>query len=330
MKRALFAATIAAVAFAAPAHAQRAAIYTGGQSGAYYSVFCPPLPSALEKAYFTGFSCKTSAGSVDNIQKVLADPKQIGFAQFDVFAVEAARNPDVAKRLVVVRQLACEGMWMITKNPAIKTYGDVLKFASRIPYVLPPKGSGSVATFDHLRELDKAGLGRAQNVKYAQNVPTLINEVASGNGFEVGFFVQFADPENANIKAIIEKGLHVVPIASRDVLNSKVQDKEVYQIQSFTLKSGGFFTNAQETVATCTPVVIFTGRPEALPQADQQDQQEMIQKITSMPDQDFLPQESRFASLIKATKRLSGSALEEMMAAADKASKAIGETISNK
>ena len=55
-------------------------INTGGPSGAYHTLFCPPIPVALAGAYFQGYACTPSAGTVENIQRVLGQPSQLGFA----------------------------------------------------------------------------------------------------------------------------------------------------------------------------------------------------------------------------------------------------------
>lgn len=50
------------------------AIMTGGAKGAYHMQFCPPLPKALEKAFFAGYQCIASGGTGDNIKGMLESP----------------------------------------------------------------------------------------------------------------------------------------------------------------------------------------------------------------------------------------------------------------
>ena len=59
---------------AAPAGAQN--IYTGGKTGAYFGTLCPGLLDGLRNEGFTP-TCTESAGSLDNIQKLLADPTRM-------------------------------------------------------------------------------------------------------------------------------------------------------------------------------------------------------------------------------------------------------------
>lgn len=300
----------------------RHAIHTGGEGGAYYSVFCPPLPDALNGAYFYGYECTPSKGTVDNIDKVLANPTDIGFAQLDVYAQLAKQRPDDFARLTVVRELACEGLWMVTTNEQIDDYGKVLGLARRIPFVLPPDGSGAAATFESIMSIDQDGLGRARNVDHAASVDDMLNIVATGDYGEVGFFVQFADPQNANIKAIVENDLTVLPVVSREMRSQEVDGHRLYKLSEFELESG--WLSGQSLKTTCTPAVIFTGNPSAFADpADTADQEDLIAALTEVPADDLLPKEGRLAKLIKATKQLGDKAWDEMVAAAEAAKQAI-------
>lgn len=328
-----FGGLIAAAAFslASTAEAQtgpRNAIYTGGQAGAYHSLFCPQIPGPLAKAYFPGYNCTTSAGTIENIQRVLANPKQIGFVQYDVLARQISEKPELSSKITVMKQLACEGLWIVTKNPSIKNYGDVLGYARRIPFVLPPENSGSTATFQYLQSVDKDGLGRARNIRHVQSAAQVIEQVANGNGGEVGFFVQFADPTNANIKAISERNLSVIPVVNRELVQAKVNDREVYQVQTFSLTAGGFFKKGNEVTTACTPVSIITGNPAAFTDKnDQDDQRDMIQRVGDMPSETFLPKEGSLAAIIRGAKRVTGAVLDEMTAAAQQAKEAVDKQI---
>lgn len=322
MKRLLLA-TTAVLAFTATAQAQKS-ILTGGEKGAYNSTFCPPLPAVLGSSMFQGYRCTPSDGTLANIAGVLAKPSNVGFVQLDVFAREVASRPELAKQLTVIRQdIACEGLWMVTKNEKLKNYGDVLGYARRIPFVLPAQTSGSAASFSFLQSIDPDGIGRAKNIKYVQDSTTVINTVAASNDNAVGFFVQFADPENANIRLMVEKGLTVIPVVSREIANAKVGDKDLYNVQSFALKASGIFSSGDDRVTACTPVAVITGAPEAQKDANARDDQaDLIKAIRDVPSAALLPQDSRLAALMRSVKKVSGAALNEMMAAADKAKRA--------
>jgi len=300
------------------------AVYTGGDKGAYHTLFAPPVLDALGKAYFKGYALTTSAGTVDNIKKVSANPQSIGFAQLDVYARLALAEPEAFKKLVVIRQVACEGLWMVTKGD-LDDFGKVLGMARRVQFVLPPEGSGSTATFEYLKQIDPEGIGRARNVRYSQSATDMLNQVANSKD-DVGLFVQFADPENANIKLLVDKGLKVIPVVSREIVAAKAGDTSVYQIQSYALTAGGWISNGKTATTACTPVVIFTGSPDVFSNRDDKDDQiDLIKKIRDVPDADMLPKEGRIAALMRNAKALAGPAINDLIAATEIARKKVEE-----
>ena len=322
----------AALAQAPPA-AQVAArartINTGGETGAYHSLFCPPFPPALARVYFNGYACTPSRGTLENITRALAAPGAIGFAQLDVYSREAARRPDEFARLAIIRRdIACEGLWMVTKNERLNNLGDVQGFARRINFILPPRESGSAASFAYLRETDPDGLGTVPdaNIRHVANTTEMLEAVAASTDGAVGFFVQFADPTNANIRLLVERNLRVVPVVSRELLRARVDDQAVYEVQEFNLSEGGVLGiggRARTATTACTPVAVFTATPEAMPAGSaRDDQRDLIQRLREVPAAQLLPQQSAIARLISSTRRVSQTAVDGMTNAADAAKRA--------
>ena len=332
MRRVLLACTILMSAtFSAQAQDRVApkAINTGGPAGAYHSTFCPPIPGVLANAYFQGYACTPSAGTVQNIQRVLQQPTNIGFAQLDVFAREASQRPAEFERLSLIRtDIACEGLWMVTKNPDID-FGRVLGLARRIQWVLPPQGSGSTASFNYLRSIDPDGLGRVPdtNITYMNDATSVLNRIADSTNGEVGFFVQFADPRNANIKLIAERGLRVIPVISREILRANVNGTQVYQAQTFQLTQGGMFGiggRAQTATTACTPVAVFTGSPAAFPERNgQDDARELISRVQAVPRNSLMPQDNAMQAILNSATRLSQSAVDNAIAGVEAARRSV-------
>ena len=295
-------------------------INTGGEKGAYYAAFCPPLRAVLANAYFQGYKCTPSKGTLDNIDRVLRYPTSIGLVRLDVYANQAFKRPEEFKKLTVIRSdIACEGLWMVTKNPELTNYGHIQAFSQRIKFILPERESGWTPTFAFLQENDRDGLGRVpeDNKRYVADAASVLTETASSTSGEVGFFVQFADPENANIKLMVEKGLKVIPVASKKILEMKLSGQSIYQLQTFNLKSGGLFVRPTEATAACTPVAIITGTPEVFGNDRDKvdDQRDLIQMIRDIPAEKLLPQENTLvADAIRYAKKLTEQAVEETVA----------------
>jgi len=212
---------------------------------------------------------------------------------------------------------------MVTKNPELKNYGHIQAFSQRINFILPVRESGSAPTFDFLQENDPDGLGRVpeDHKRYVADATEVLNETAASTNGAVGFFVQFADPGNANIKLIADKGLKVIPVVTKEILDKKLNGQHIYQLQTFTLKSGGIFAKTTEATAACTPVAIITGAPEAF-RSDRDkvdDQRGLIQAIRNIPAERLLPKENAIvADVIRFPKTLADQAVIEMVAMVEK------------
>ena len=77
--------------FGGPAMATQAntgQINTGEAGGAYHASFCPALAAQLQLAQFD-YRCATSSGTRENMDRVLADPRQLGYGQLDAFVLES-------------------------------------------------------------------------------------------------------------------------------------------------------------------------------------------------------------------------------------------------
>ncbi len=287
----------ASLSAAAPAaHAQ--AIYTGGATGAYNASFCPPLAKELGQSFFN-MTCTPTAGTVENVNKVLADPKNIGFGQLDAMALLATQNPDIDKKLQVIRDdVAKECLFVITNNDRLVSIEDLGKFASRINFILPPKGSGSAATFELLQKANPDGLGKATNVAYAASTDDMVKQVLDSPS-AVGLFVQLPDPNNALFKSIAARHGKFVSVINRPLLNIKVNGRSVYvpvktDVQGVSViePKGGPLTT------TCTSTVIFTGKPDTLPEAGdaRKNQAEMIAAIEKTDRAKLVPATATGAS----------------------------------
>ena len=125
-----------------------------------------------------------------------------------------------------------------------------------------------------------------------------------------------------------ELGLRAISVISRELIKVKVDGKELYQVQSFDLTSGGIFTKANSVTTACTPVALITGSPDSMADANgKDDQRDLIARLREIPTSDLLPAEPRIASLIKSAKRLGSAAVGEAIAAVELAKKKAEEVM---
>ncbi|MGE5512012.1 MAG: hypothetical protein ACM31O_12265, partial [Bacteroidota bacterium] len=132
-------------------------INTADATGAYHSSFCPRLEAQLRQSRFA-YTCTTSQGTGENLRRVTADARQIGYGQLDILMLGgalAAGSPITLLRNDDVR----ECLFAVTRNKDVQAWGDVAVGASRLRFILPPEQSGSVGTFQFLRQIDQDGIG---------------------------------------------------------------------------------------------------------------------------------------------------------------------------
>jgi hypothetical protein len=303
--------------FAGVAYAGK--IHTGGARGAYYNDFCPPLANELNKAKFN-YKCTLSLGSNENIERVKENPEDIGFSQFDVFALSAVRQYPAQPFHVIRNDIARECLFMVTRNKDLSNFGDVAARAGELNFILPPQGSGSASTFDYLRQIDPDGLGRAVDVTYTQSTDIALKKALGSDEKAVALFVQFPDPNNDRFKLIAkEKGLFI-PVIDRNILRQQIDGQKIYFAQETDVSNGKFWKKGAKVTTACTPMVIFTGNPQLMNSGDQQlDQKDMINTVNDIPSSKLLPKQGFFKKYWSKTRSLSASAVEKMMDASEKA-----------
>ena len=180
---------------------------------------------------------------------------------------------------------------MVTRNNdmAVVKFGQIVGSARRLQFAVAD--GGSRASFEFLQKVDPNGLGRARNIQVVENATAAIDRVASG-GADVGFFVQYAEPSNPNIKLLQKRKLRTVPVVNHELIAAKVADMPVYKVQTFSLNAwSSMGRNGQHTTA-CTPAVIMTGSPESIVDPnDANDQRALFNKLKTAPAAGFLPKE---------------------------------------
>ncbi|HJU31033.1 MAG TPA: hypothetical protein VJ740_06255 [Hyphomicrobiaceae bacterium] len=306
----------ALIGLAVPAGAS--AINTGDSGGAYQSSFCPALAQQLKLAQFD-YRCTPSAGTRENMERVLADPRQLGYGQLDVFALES-RQLKAESALVLVRQDDVrECVFAVTRNKDISNWGELAANAPRLRFILPPAASGSAGTFQFLRAIDAEGVGRAKSVTNAATTGDAIREALSADD-TVSLFVAFADPEAENFALVGKLGGHIVPVIDRTILRQEVAGKKVYFAQETQIENAQWTKSGRKVVTACTPLVVFTGAPDRIVgEQPRKDHEDLIRTVGALKSGVLLPEESLFQRLLKRSKELSAVSTEKMLEATEQA-----------
>ncbi|MEL7543711.1 MAG: hypothetical protein AAGJ70_08045 [Pseudomonadota bacterium] len=307
---------------AAPALA--AQINTGGENGAYHSRFCPLLRDQLRESRFD-YRCKTSAGSRENMQRAISNPREIGFAQLDIYALERTM---LGKELFTTLRTdgARECLFMVTRNEKLRNLGDVAGRASELRFILPPEKSGSAASFEFLRQIDPDGLGLAREISYARDTDAAI-ERALGAEDVVTLFVQFPDPANPRFKQVNERGGRLLPVLDRNVLRQQVDGEKLYYAQATDVENPRWNRASDKFVTACTPLVMFTGSPERLSdEKEREEHADLVRTVKAFNEDTLRPGTggSVWAQIWRRTKSLTGEGVEKMLELADEAREQAG------
>lgn len=279
INRKLLAFCILAGVGAAPALAQN--IHAGSASGSYTNDFCPQVQETLKKEYFE-HACVVSEGTGDNVDKVLANPMDVGIGQFDVVAVRAIEEP--GKLAIVNPDMGFECLYAVTSDQSINSLKGL---SARMPIALPSAKSGSTATFQFLQTLDE-GLAELRRITNYGSALEAVEAVVKGDA-ALAFFVQFPNTKNQVFKTINDAELKFVPVINRQILRHEVAGYSVYEPQVVTVTPAGLLggligKGATQIDTTCTPVVLFTGNPEQIPEGvKRKDQEDVVKLLAQVP-----------------------------------------------
>lgn len=300
-------------------------INTADPTGSYHASFCPRLEAQLKQASFS-YTCQTSQGTGENLRRVAADARQIGYGQLDVLTLEGALaqgSPIVMLRNDDVR----ECLFAVTRNKDVRAWGDIAVGASQLRFILPPEQSGSVGTFRYLRQIDESGVGRARNISYAETTDAAIRQALSADD-TVTLFVQVPDPDNARFRLVGELGGHFVPVIDRAILRPQVNGQKIYFAQETQVANANWTSGGITVVTACTPLTVFTGTPDRVTgDKARQDHEDLIATVRALKPELLLPQESTFARFLKRTKELSASSAERLLKLSEEARTQAGPLI---
>ncbi|MBB4287101.1 TAXI family TRAP transporter solute-binding subunit [Roseospira goensis] len=306
-------------------------IYTGGESGSYFGSFGPLLLETLKTEFFD-YELKTSAGSGENIEQVLNNPRAIGMTQTDVLAYKSAQNPAIAEKVAIIRNdVTNECLYAVTDEAnaeRLDNWGAVTGYARRLRFALGPEASGSAQTFKLLQTFEE-GLAQANKVNYMGSTDEAIDAVINGEA-DVAFFVQFPDPSNPRFERLNDAKMAFVPVVDRAILRQRFADGErAYVPLEVKVTSAGLLNwrGVEKIVTACTPLAYITGRPDQLPEGSDArlDQEEMIQTVRSAPLEALQPSAGWFQSMLDELAEVSEQGMEKALQAVEEARERITE-----
>jgi TRAP-type uncharacterized transport system substrate-binding protein len=318
-------ALLATTAAIAPSAAEK--IHTGAETGVYHSKLCPLLQAQLSKSQLT-YACTPASGSSETLTRITADPRHIGYSQLDVLALEIEKGggQDPAKNRFVVARAddTRECLFLATRNKQFSAYGDIQAYAHALRFILPPKESGTAATFAFLQKIDADGLGKAKSVTFAASADDAVRQALSAED-TLALFVQVPDPTTTIFKTVDEGGGQLIPVIDRTILRQQIGGQKVYFAEETEVSHARWVKSGKTVVTACTPVAVVTGDPARVDgDKARQEHKDVIATIQKMKAEDLLPQQNMLQRMLKRTKELSALSTEKLMDMSEKARVAAG------
>lgn len=313
-------AALAVLAAAPLASAPAAAtdISTGAVDGLYHATLCRPLADALARSRLD-YRCTPSDSALETLQRIAADPRKLGFVPLDSLLIE---GPQVggAKAFARVRSGDVrECLFGVSRNDALKTYGDLAANAARLRFVLPPKASASAAAFALIRQGDVTGIGKAGAVLHAEHIAEAIKLALSADD-TVAFFIAPPDPGSATFKSIPRLGGHVIAVLDRTILRQQIDGQKIYFAEETPVIQARWLKAGQRIVTACTPTVLLTGAPERVSDArSRQDHVDMIATVQGLKPEALLPKQGAAKRLWARTREVSGASVERLLGLSQRA-----------
>lgn len=253
-------------------------IGAGGASGEYTNTIVPAISEALKKQ---GMSAKAviSAGSQENIDKVMSGEFQAGLSQLDVAALNMTKEKDPDENLILMGKISPEALFCAAKKDGkIKSYADLTdKQEHTLKVSVGGEKSGTAKTFAYLMKLDPDL--KAIEFSDKEDVDAELDRLASGRR-DLVCFVMMPNPDNARIKRVMEStDLNFITIDKPVFSKAEVSGVKIYNIAEVPV-SGGFFGLNQKkikTLVTWTGVVVNTAKTP-------KDVQKALRDVVSKPD----------------------------------------------
>ncbi len=243
-------------------------IGAGGPNGEYTNTIVPAINAALNKY---GYSAEAviSAGSQENIDKILSEERLLGLAQLDVAALNMQEG-DFHEALVLLGgKIAPEALFCAaSQNGNVQSYADLTDASNgkhAIKISVGKKKSGTERTFQYLITLDPK-LKKEYFTFFHDNTQSELNRLNSGRR-DLVCFVLNPNTENALIKQVADNDdLFFIEINNPLFDKAKVKTFDVYDILDvpFATKSKWIVLTETKTVKTLVTWVHLVGNDKKL------------------------------------------------------------------
>ncbi len=241
------------IGLAAPVMAESdVTITSGSPGGTYHNVFGANLGRILSE-YGTSTEVATSAGSLENLQRLASGDADVGFTQADALDSFLDKNPTA--NIEIMGGLGKECIYVATSEDGLKNEDGLEREGTKI--AVGDQGSGSAESWDYMRTLEE---GYQNSSTYYTGGARALAQVKTG---ELDAFLWITSPSNLNhdfLKMVMQdgSGLRLIDMNDWDMNNEMSNGQQVYEFRDVVVQKG-FFDKEIETACTQVLVVASGG-----------------------------------------------------------------------
>ena len=240
-------------------------IYAGPSSGVFYREIAPRLMTSLYPQFRV--SLETSSGSIQSIERVLADHQAIGLVQKDILLHYLSINPEVRDKVQIFGNLGPRCLFGVVREGGwVRSFEDVKRPRDDQPIrvdVGDPLGDAA-ASFDAMRASEK---DLASVVLENRGGIRALHMVEAGL-VDVAFFVEEPSLESPALRKVMStEELRFIPVVSRNLLASDEEDGSSYTYSRVVVERNNWIRRdtSYETLCTATVILLNTeGSPAFL------------------------------------------------------------------
>ncbi len=298
----------------------------GSKTGEYINI-----AGSICAALGTLFSCtaEETGGTVDNGERLVAGTLDMALMKGDVAATLAEQN---LGKVNVLRYVAGEAVFVFMKPEIAMAVGSWLGIkdnAFLISIGLPGEKSGDAALFRSLQSVKDSSLKDATVVVFKDRAE-VVAAVVSGK-VQIGFLVQYPNPENATFKAINDAGLVVMGVVDPDFSQMPFGEKfSVKSVMVGNAKMWGFGGSAKSIETVTVPVGVVARDPAMIQDPTQQRVlAAAIKKVSGFEEVAIMPPADWMHALINSASVRVGSGMDALVGQARSLAEGAKERLSS-
>ncbi len=236
-------------------------IGAGSTAGEYYNTIIPAISAALKEHGYSAVP-ETSAGSQDNIDKVMTGTLRAALTQLDVAALNITAEKDPEEKLVLIGKIAPEALFCAAKKGGnIVSYADLTDEQEKpLKISVGQEKGGTASTFRYLMQLDPELKPAHIALAHKENTKMELNRLLSGRR-DLVCFVMMPNPDNELIQKVVEnEELMFIEIDKPAFTKAKIGNTHIYDIMEVPISKGilGLKTKKVKTVVTWVGLIVNT------------------------------------------------------------------------